>query len=53
MAARTGDTAQKTRMFRCAHCTASVLVKAGDTIPACPNGHTEFKSRMQGRACRS
>ena len=53
MAAHAGDTAQKTRMFHCARCTASVLVKAGDVIPTCPDGHTEFKNRMQGPARRS
>ena len=48
MAAHAGDTALKTRTFRCARCDAAVTVRAGETIPPCPNGHTEFKQRMQG-----
>ena len=47
MAAHAGEVAQKTRYFRCARCPESVFVRAGEPIPSCPNGHTEFKSRMQ------
>jgi DNA-directed RNA polymerase subunit RPC12/RpoP len=47
MAAYAGDRAQKTHVFRCARCTHKVLVQQGDVIPTCPNGHTEFKRRMQ------
>jgi hypothetical protein len=47
MAAHAGEVAQKSRYFRCARCPEQVFVRAGEQIPACPNGHTEFKSRMQ------
>lgn len=47
MAAHAGDTALKTRVFHCARCAATVPVRQGEVIPACPNGHTEFKQRMQ------
>jgi hypothetical protein len=47
MAAYAGEVAEKSRYFRCARCPESVFVRAGEPIPSCPNGHTEFKSRMQ------
>jgi hypothetical protein len=47
MAAHAGERAQKTRVFHCATCRATVPVRAGEEIPPCPNGHTEFKQRMQ------
>jgi hypothetical protein len=47
MAAHAGERAQKTRVFHCASCQAAVPVRAGEEIPRCPNGHTEFKQRMQ------
>lgn len=47
MAAHAGERAQKTRVFHCATCRAQVAVRAGEEIPRCPNGHTEFKQRMQ------
>ncbi|GIF41680.1 hypothetical protein Axi01nite_59910 [Actinoplanes xinjiangensis] len=47
MAAHAGDQAEKTRHFQCARCAERVLVQAGATIPPCPNGHTEYRSRMQ------
>ncbi len=47
MAAHAGDRAQKTHVFHCARCAETVTVQAGDVIPPCPNGHTEFKRRMQ------
>ena len=47
MAAHAGEVAQKSRYFRGARCSEQVFVRARDEIPPCPNGHTEFKSRMQ------
>ncbi|HEX8631740.1 MAG TPA: hypothetical protein VF755_26575 [Catenuloplanes sp.] len=47
MAAQAGEIAQKTRVFHCATCAETVSVRAGDEIPPCRNGHTEFKRRMQ------
>ncbi|GIF14973.1 alpha helical protein [Actinoplanes teichomyceticus] len=47
MAARAGETAEKSRYFRCARCPERVFAAAGTAIPPCPNGHTEFTSRMQ------
>jgi hypothetical protein len=47
MAAHAGEVAQKSRYFQCARCPEGVFVRAGEPIPPCPNGHTEFKSRMQ------
>ena len=47
MAAHAGDVARQTHVFECARCGKTVPVKQGDTIPACPDGHTEFKRRMQ------
>jgi hypothetical protein len=55
MAANAGERAEKTRVFHCATCQATVPVRAGEVIPSCPNGHTEFKQRMQrpvGRPAR-
>ena len=52
MAAQAGDHAGKTRYFQCARCAEQVLVRAGATIPPCPNGHTEYKSRMQAAPIR-
>ncbi|MEU4624688.1 hypothetical protein AB0G04_32540 [Actinoplanes sp. NPDC023801] len=52
MAAHAGDLAEKTRHFQCARCAERVLVQAGATIPPCPNGHTEYKSRMQAAPSR-
>lgn len=45
MAAHTGEKAQRTGVFHCAKCNEKVSVKEGDTIPRCPNGHTEFDTR--------
>jgi hypothetical protein len=45
MAAHAGETAQKTGDFHCAKCDKKVHVTAGDKIPKCPNGHTEFETR--------
>lgn len=45
MSAHAGEKAEKSGRFHCAKCSQSVSVKQGDTIPKCPNGHTEFKSR--------
>lgn len=45
MAAHAGEKAQKSGVFHCAHCDATVSVKEGDTIPECPNGHKEFETR--------
>lgn len=45
MAAHAGERAQKTGDFYCAHCDAKVHVTQGDTIPKCPNGHSEFETR--------
>ncbi len=53
MAAHAGDRAQKTHVFHCARCAETVTVQAGDVIPPCPNGHTEFKRRMQQAGRRS
>jgi hypothetical protein len=52
MAAYAGQPAQKTGVFHCGRCGATVFVRAGELIPACPNGHTEFKKRMQDPARR-
>ncbi len=47
MAAYAGQRAEKTTVFHCGRCGETVRVQAGDEIPPCPNGHTEFKKRMQ------
>ncbi len=47
MAAYAGDRAEKTGVFHCGRCGETVHVQAGEVIPPCPNGHTEFKKRMQ------
>ncbi|GIH45880.1 hypothetical protein SAMN05421833_101453 [Microbispora rosea] len=47
MPAHTGEKARKTGVFHCAVCGEKVPVHEGDTIPKCPNGHTEFDSRTQ------
>ena len=47
MAAHAGQKAQKTGLFHCGRCREAVYVRQGDEIPPCPNGHTEFKIRMQ------
>lgn len=36
MAAHAGEKAEKTGVFHCAHCSETVHVKAGETIPECP-----------------
>jgi predicted RNA-binding Zn-ribbon protein involved in translation (DUF1610 family) len=45
MAAKAGETAQKTGDFYCASCTEKIHVTTGDTIPWCPNGHESFDTR--------
>jgi len=45
VAAHAGEKAQKTGVFHCAHCSETVHVKAGETIPECPNGHKTYESR--------
>jgi hypothetical protein len=45
MAAHAGEKAQKTGDFSCASCDEKVHVTAGDTIPKCPNGHSQFETR--------
>ncbi len=45
MAAKAGEKAQKTGDFSCATCDAKVHVTSGDTIPECPNGHSEYETR--------
>jgi uncharacterized CHY-type Zn-finger protein len=52
MAAYAGQKAQKTGVFHCGTCGETVSVRQGDEIPSCPNGHTEFKKRMQDRGKR-
>jgi hypothetical protein len=47
MPAHAGEKARETGVFHCATCRAKVAVKKGDTIPKCPNGHTEFDRRTQ------
>ena len=47
MAAHAGERAQRTRVLHCATCQVQVPVRAGEEIPRCPNGHTEYKQRMQ------
>jgi hypothetical protein len=47
MAAHAGETARQTVVLHCGRCGATVSVRAGELIPPCPNGHTEFKKRMQ------
>lgn len=47
MPAHTGEKARETGVFHCATCGAKVSVRKGDTIPKCPNGHTDFDRRMQ------
>jgi hypothetical protein len=47
VAAYAGQIAQKTVILHCGRCGATVSVRAGEQIPSCPNGHTEFKKRMQ------
>jgi hypothetical protein len=47
MVARAGEIAEKTHVFHCARCRCTVSVKQGEVIPRCPNGHSEFKKRMQ------
>jgi hypothetical protein len=49
MAAYAGQRALKTGVFHCGRCAGTVYVRAGEEIPPCPNGHTEFKQRMQDR----
>ncbi|MFC7819579.1 hypothetical protein ACFUTR_33755 [Streptomyces sp. NPDC057367] len=43
MTAKTGEKAQKTGGFHCAHRSEEVHVTQGDKIPSCPNGHREFE----------
>ncbi|MFP3393511.1 hypothetical protein SB782_32540, partial [Brevibacillus sp. SIMBA_076] len=45
IAAHAGEKAQKTGDFYCAKCDEKVHVTQGDTIPKCPNGHSEFETR--------
>jgi uncharacterized CHY-type Zn-finger protein len=54
MAAYAGQKALKTTVLHCGRCRETVSVRQGDVIPPCPNGHTEFKKRMQdhGRTSR-
>ena len=52
MAAYAGQIARKTTVFHCGRCGATVAVRAGEEIPKCPNGHTEFKKRMQDPGSR-
>jgi hypothetical protein len=47
MAAHAGEKAQKTGDFHCATCSEKVHVQQGHTIPKCPNGHSEFKTRTK------
>ena len=53
MAAQAGEKAQKTGVFHCAKCDATVEVHQGDTIPKCPNGHTEYESRTREPGTKS
>ena len=53
MAAYAGQKAQKSGVFHCGRCNETVSVRQGDEIPTCPNGHSEFKKRMQDRRTRS
>ncbi len=47
MAAYAGETARRTGLFHCGRCGAAVHVVEGAEIPPCPNGHTEYRKRMQ------
>ena len=53
MAAHAGEKAQKTGDFYCPKCDEKVHVKAGDKIPKCPNGHSEYESRRNEPGTKS
>jgi hypothetical protein len=46
-AAHAGERARRTGLFHCGRCGATVQVAEGAEIPPCPDGHTEYKKRMQ------
>ncbi|HVY49776.1 MAG TPA: hypothetical protein VHB21_27970 [Minicystis sp.] len=45
MAAHAGEKARKTGDFKCKGCSEEIHVKAGDAIPKCHCGATEFEER--------